>query len=176
MSRRRALRPTVGGSGRGWGTSASSRSMAGSWGRWGSGGAAQSNGSAWAPMSCWLLLVVVGKGKLVRPVDFARCVPDPPGPRGPCRAKLTWLQVKLDRTWAALCRWCRRLPPPLKAQMISLGGGRRPWSRHRPFKPSVNRPRNISILRTEFKQLCHRWCRNYKAPHRRRCIFLICPQ
>ena len=33
-----------------------------------------------------------------------------------------------------------------------------------------------TILRTEFKQPCHQWCRNYKAPHRRRCIFLICPQ
>lgn len=44
-----------------------------------------------------------------------------PGPiRPPLRAtaadgrdKLTWLQVMLVRTWAALRRRCRRLPPPL---------------------------------------------------------------
>jgi hypothetical protein len=60
-----------------------------------------------------LWLVVIGEGKLVVPVDFAVRRPDPVGPGGPCRDKLTWLQVMLDRTWAALQRRCRQLPPPL---------------------------------------------------------------
>lgn len=60
-----------------------------------------------------LLVVVIGEGKLVVPVDFTVRRPDPPGPGGPCRDKLTWLQVMLDRTWTALQRRCRRLPPPV---------------------------------------------------------------
>ncbi len=60
-----------------------------------------------------LLLVVIGEGKLVVPVDFEVRRPDPVGPGGPCRDKLRWLQVMLDRTWTALQRRCRRLPPPL---------------------------------------------------------------
>jgi hypothetical protein len=60
-----------------------------------------------------LLLVVMGDGKLVIPVDFALRRPDPVGPGRPCRDKLTWLRVMLDRSWAALRRRCRRLPPPL---------------------------------------------------------------
>jgi hypothetical protein len=59
------------------------------------------------------LLVVIGDGKLVVPVDFTGRRPDPTGPGGPCRDKLTWLQLMLDRSWAALHRRCRRLPPPL---------------------------------------------------------------
>jgi DDE superfamily endonuclease len=58
-----------------------------------------------------LLLVVIGDGKLVVPVDFVVRRPDPAGPGRPCRDKLTWLQVMLDRTWAALQR--RRLPLPV---------------------------------------------------------------
>ena len=60
-----------------------------------------------------LLVVVLGDGKLVVPVDFEVRRPAPVGPGGPCRDKLTWLQVMLDRTWAALQRRCRQLPPPL---------------------------------------------------------------
>ena len=60
-----------------------------------------------------LLIVVIGEGKLVVPVDVAVRRPDPVGPGGPCRGKLAWLQVMLDRTWAAVHRRCRRLPPPL---------------------------------------------------------------
>ena len=60
-----------------------------------------------------LLIVVIGDGKLVVPVDFAVRRPDPTGPGGPCRDKLRWLQVMLDRTWAVLHRRCRQLPPPL---------------------------------------------------------------
>ena len=60
-----------------------------------------------------LLVVVIGEGKLVIPVDFTVRRPDPVGPGRPCRDKLTWLQVMLDRTWAAIQRRCRQLPPPL---------------------------------------------------------------
>ena len=52
----------------------------------------------------WLLIVVIGEGKLVVPMDFAVRRPDPTGPGGPCRDKLTWLQVMLDWTWTALQR------------------------------------------------------------------------
>ena len=49
-----------------------------------------------------LLVVVVGDGKLVVPVDFAIRRPDPTGPGGPCRDKLCWMQVMLDRCVARL--------------------------------------------------------------------------
>jgi hypothetical protein len=60
-----------------------------------------------------LLVVVVGDGKLVVLVDFVIRRPDPIGPGHPCRDKLTWLQVMLDRTWLVLHRRCRELPAPL---------------------------------------------------------------
>jgi hypothetical protein len=60
-----------------------------------------------------LLIVVIGEGKLVVPVDFTVRRPDPLGLGRPCRDKLTWLQVMLDRTWLALRRRCRQLPAPL---------------------------------------------------------------
>jgi hypothetical protein len=60
-----------------------------------------------------LLVVVIGDGKLVVPVDFVVRRPDPVGPGRPCYDKLTWLRVMLDRTWAALRRQCRHLPVPL---------------------------------------------------------------
>jgi DDE superfamily endonuclease len=60
-----------------------------------------------------LLVVVIGDGKLVVPVDFVVRRPDPVGPGRPCRDKLTWLQVMLDRTWAALQQLGLRLLPPL---------------------------------------------------------------
>ena len=44
-----------------------------------------------------LLVVVIGEGKLVVPVDFAIRRPNPPGPGGPCRDKLHWVQSMLDR-------------------------------------------------------------------------------
>ena len=53
---------------------------------------------------------MIGEGKLVIPVDFTVRRPDPAGPGRPCRDKLTWLQVMLDRTWAAIQRRCRQLP------------------------------------------------------------------
>jgi hypothetical protein len=59
------------------------------------------------------LVVVIGEGKLVIPVDCTVRRPDPTGPGGPCRDKLTWLRVMLDRTWTALPRLRRQLPAPL---------------------------------------------------------------
>ena len=60
-----------------------------------------------------LLVVVIGEGKLVIPVDFTVRRPDPVGSGRPCRDKLTWLQVMLDRTWSALQRLGLVLPAPL---------------------------------------------------------------
>jgi hypothetical protein len=60
-----------------------------------------------------LLVVVVGDGKLVVPVDFVIRRPDPGGPGRPCRDQLTWWQVMRERTWTVLQRRCRRLPAPL---------------------------------------------------------------
>jgi hypothetical protein len=60
-----------------------------------------------------LLVVVIGDGKLVVPVDFAIRRPDPPGPGAPCRDKLHWVQVMLDGCIAALRRRGVHLPPPI---------------------------------------------------------------
>ena len=51
-----------------------------------------------------LLVVVIGEGKLVVPVDFAIRRPDPIGPGAPCRDKLHWLQGMLDGRVAAFRR------------------------------------------------------------------------
>jgi hypothetical protein len=60
-----------------------------------------------------LLVVVVGEGKLVVPVDFAIRRPDPTGPGGPCRDKLHWVQGMLDGRVAAFRQRGVALPPPL---------------------------------------------------------------
>jgi hypothetical protein len=60
-----------------------------------------------------LLVVVVGEGKLVVPVDFALRRPDPTGPGAPCRDKLHWLQNMLDGCVAAFRRRGVALPPPM---------------------------------------------------------------
>jgi hypothetical protein len=60
-----------------------------------------------------LLVVVIGEGKLVVPVDFAVRRPDPRGPGGPCRDKLSWLQVMLDGRVAAFRRRGLSLPSPV---------------------------------------------------------------
>jgi hypothetical protein len=60
-----------------------------------------------------LLVVVVGDGKLVVPVDFAIRRPDPQGPGGPCYDKLHWVQGMLDGRFAAFRRRGLALPPPL---------------------------------------------------------------
>jgi hypothetical protein len=60
-----------------------------------------------------LLVVVVGEGRLVVPVDFAIRRPDPAGPGAPCRDKLHWMQVMLDGRMAAFRRRGVALPPPM---------------------------------------------------------------
>lgn len=60
-----------------------------------------------------LLIVVIGEGKLVVPVDFAVRRPDPKGPGARCRNKLAWAQVMLDQSLMALARRGLRLPRPL---------------------------------------------------------------
>jgi hypothetical protein len=60
-----------------------------------------------------LLIVVIGEGKLVVPVDFAIRRPDPTGPGAPCRDKLHWLQSMLDGRVAAFRRRGVELPPPM---------------------------------------------------------------
>jgi DDE superfamily endonuclease len=60
-----------------------------------------------------LLVVVVGEGKLIVPVDFAIRRPDPTGAGAPCRDKLHWVQVMLDGRVAAFRRHGVALPPPI---------------------------------------------------------------
>ena len=60
-----------------------------------------------------LLVVVIGDGKLVVPVDFAIRRPDPVGPGAPCRDKLCWARSMLDERLAAFARRGVALPPPL---------------------------------------------------------------
>jgi hypothetical protein len=60
-----------------------------------------------------LLVVVIGDGKLVVPVDFAIRRPNPTGPGAPCRDKLHWLQVMPDGRVAAFRRRGVDLPSPI---------------------------------------------------------------
>jgi hypothetical protein len=60
-----------------------------------------------------LLVVVIGDGKLVVPVDFAMRRPDPHGPGAPCQDKLHWVQGMLDGRLAAFRRHGVALPPPV---------------------------------------------------------------
>src|SRR5881397_1570733 len=60
-----------------------------------------------------LLVVVLGEGKLVVPVDFAIRRPDPTGSGAPCRDKLCWMQSMLDGRIAAFRRRGVVLPPPM---------------------------------------------------------------
>ena len=60
-----------------------------------------------------LLVVVIGDGQLVVPVDFAIRRPDPKGPGAPCRTKLGGVHGMLDACLSALHRRGLRLPPPM---------------------------------------------------------------
>jgi hypothetical protein len=60
-----------------------------------------------------LLLVVVGEGRLIVPVDFAIRRPDPVGPGAPCRDKLHWARLMLDERLAAFRRRGLALPAPM---------------------------------------------------------------
>jgi hypothetical protein len=60
-----------------------------------------------------LLVVVIGDGKLIVPVDFAIRRPDPAGAGAPCCDKLYWMQSMLDGRVAAFRRRGVALPPPI---------------------------------------------------------------
>ena len=60
-----------------------------------------------------LLVVVIGDGQLVVPVDFAIRRPDPVGAGAPCRDKLSWTRTMLDERLAALRRRGLELPSPI---------------------------------------------------------------
>lgn len=60
-----------------------------------------------------LLIVVIGDGKLIVPVDFAVRRPDPAGPGARSYTKLQWAQVMLDQSLAACAKRGLRLPKPL---------------------------------------------------------------
>src|SRR5712692_10624152 len=59
------------------------------------------------------LVVVMGDGTLVVPVDFAIRRPDPVGAEAPCRDQLSWTRTMLDERLAALRRRGLALPPPM---------------------------------------------------------------
>jgi hypothetical protein len=60
-----------------------------------------------------LVLMGIGDGQLVVPMNFAVRRPNPQGPGARCRDKLTWTQVMLDETLDALARRGLKLPPPI---------------------------------------------------------------
>lgn len=60
-----------------------------------------------------LLIVVIGDGKLIVPIDFAVRRPDPKGPGARCYTKLQWAQTMLDQSLDALSKRGLRLPRPL---------------------------------------------------------------
>src|SRR5438128_6211002 len=60
-----------------------------------------------------LLLVVIGDGKLIIPVDFAIRRPNPTGPGRRCQDKLQLTQKMLDGRVAALAKRGVALPPPM---------------------------------------------------------------
>jgi hypothetical protein len=60
-----------------------------------------------------LLLIVIGDGKLIVPVDFAVRRPNPTGPGRRCRIQLGWAQVMIDETLGALRRRGLGLPTSL---------------------------------------------------------------
>lgn len=61
------------------------------------------------------MVVVIGDGKLVVPVDFAVRRPDPTGPGARCRNQLEWARVMLDQSLTALARRGLCLPRPRAA-------------------------------------------------------------
>src|SRR3989441_2045500 len=60
-----------------------------------------------------LLLVVIGDGKLIIPVDFAIRRPNPKGPGRRCQDKLKLTQSMLDERLAAFAKRGVTLPPPM---------------------------------------------------------------
>lgn len=60
-----------------------------------------------------LLVVVIGDGKLVVPVDFAIRRPSHSGPGAPCRDKLTWARTMIDSRLDAFRKRGLELPAPI---------------------------------------------------------------
>jgi hypothetical protein len=60
-----------------------------------------------------LLVVIIGDGKLVVPVDFVVRRPDPIGAGGPCRDKLSWAREMIDARLLALSKRGLHLPAPI---------------------------------------------------------------
>jgi hypothetical protein len=75
-----------------------------------------------------LVLMVIGDGQLVVPMNFAVRRPNPQGPGARCRDKLTWTQVMLDETLDALARRGLKLPPPIAVADSWLSDSK--WMRH----------------------------------------------
>lgn len=75
-----------------------------------------------------LLLIVVGEGQLVVPIDFVVRRPDPKGPGARSRDKLTWARLMLDQTLAALARRGVVLPPPMAVADSWFSDSK--WMRH----------------------------------------------
>ena len=75
-----------------------------------------------------LLLMVIGDGTLVVPIDFAVRRPNPKGPGARCRDKLTWAKMMLDETLSALRRRGLQLPPPIVVADSWFSDSK--WMRH----------------------------------------------
>ena len=67
-----------------------------------------------------LLVVVIGDGKLVVPVDFAIRRPDPIGAGAPCQDKLSWARTMIDDRLAALRNRGLALPPRSSLAIVGL--------------------------------------------------------
>jgi DDE superfamily endonuclease len=75
-----------------------------------------------------LLLVVMGDGKLIIPVDFAIRRPNPKGPGRRCQDKLNLTQKMLDERLAAFANRGVKLPPPMVAADSWFSDSK--WMRH----------------------------------------------
>ena len=75
------------------------------------------------------LSVVIGEGKRVMPVDCTVRRPDPRGPGRPCRAKLTWVQVRLVGPGPPCRGWGACGPPPWSSPSagVATRSGWRTW-------------------------------------------------
>jgi hypothetical protein len=91
---------------------------------WSAGGGAAST-QVLSDIDGLLLLVVVGDGRLVVPVDCAMRRPDPGGPGTPCWDKLIWKRVTLAERLAAFGRRGMALPAPMGVADSWLGNSKR---------------------------------------------------
>ena len=111
MSRQRAPPPAAAGSGPGYGTTRCFANTGKTWSLLARGTVA--NISVVTGIDGVLLLVVLGEGTLVVPVDFAVRRPDPKGPGARCRSKLGWSASDArrvsrpcaDAAWSCPHRW-----------------------------------------------------------------------